>query len=125
MRRCQIRANRLVRNLFNSWTRAPSTIIKDEMVRDPYRACLKCRAEIDVDHGEWVADFPGRLTHGYRRDDPGNCETEHLVHLVVCQDFVELDQLMERFKVERCVIDGLPETHATRDFARRHRGDSS
>ncbi len=170
-----------------------------------YRACLKCGAELDVDHGEWVADFPGRLTHGYRisqlfsskvdpaeilgeyrktrfperffnlkigipwadlerrldvasvlslcssapmqekvedhadsimgvdtgkdlhvvilRDDPDDSETEHLVHLAVCQDFAELDQLMERFKVERCVIDGLPETHATRDFARRHRGN--
>ncbi len=29
---------------------------------------------------------------------------------------------MERFQVERCVIDGLPETHATREFARRHAG---
>jgi hypothetical protein len=29
---------------------------------------------------------------------------------------------MERFGVMRCVIDGLPETHATRAFAERHRG---
>ena len=33
-----------------------------------------------------------------------------------------LDALMERFHVDRCVIDGLPETHATREFAQRHRG---
>jgi len=56
------------------------------------------------------------------RDAPEDSETEHLVHLAVCQDFAELDDLMKRFKVERCVIDGLPETHATRDFAHRHRG---
>jgi hypothetical protein len=29
---------------------------------------------------------------------------------------------MERFQVRRCVIDGLPETHATRAFASRHAG---
>jgi hypothetical protein len=29
---------------------------------------------------------------------------------------------MERFKVSRCVIDALPEIHATRAFASRHRG---
>ena len=29
---------------------------------------------------------------------------------------------MNRFKIDRCVIDGLPETHATRAFATRHRG---
>jgi hypothetical protein len=169
-----------------------------------YRACLKCGNELDVDRGEWVADFPGRLAHGYRisqlfsskvdpaeilqeyrktrfperffnlkigipwadlerrldvasvlcvcsnvpmqekaeadghsimgvdtgkdlhavilRDAPDDSETGHVVHLAVCQEFAELDALMERFKVERCVIDGLPETHATRDFAHRHRG---
>lgn len=30
--------------------------------------------------------------------------------------------LIRRFRVDRCVIDGLPETHATRKFAQRHRG---
>jgi hypothetical protein len=29
---------------------------------------------------------------------------------------------MQRFSIQRCVIDGLPETHATRAFAQRHRG---
>ena len=38
-------------------------------------------------------------------------------------DFSDLDTLMKRFGVERCVIDGLPETHATRDFARRWERD--
>jgi len=42
-----------------------------------------------------------------------------LVHLGVCRDFGELDGLMARFGVQHCVIDGLPETHATREFAIR------
>ncbi len=45
-----------------------------------------------------------------------------LVHLAVCHDFAELAELMKRFPVGRCVIDGLPETHATREFARAHAG---
>jgi hypothetical protein len=47
---------------------------------------------------------------------------DHVVHLAVCNDFSELDALMERFGVVRCVIDGLPETHATRAFAERQGG---
>jgi Phage terminase large subunit (GpA) len=47
---------------------------------------------------------------------------ESIVHLAVCRDFADLDALMERFQVGNCVIDGLPETHATREFAKRHRG---
>ena len=53
-----------------------------------------------------------------------NCKCDGLpdriVHLAVCNDFAELDELMKRFHVEVCVIDGLPETHATREFAKRH-----
>lgn len=45
-----------------------------------------------------------------------------LLHLAVVHDFAELDALIDRFQVERCVIDGLPEIHATREFARRHPG---
>jgi hypothetical protein len=45
---------------------------------------------------------------------------DRIVHLAVCQDFAQLDELMERFSVSCCVIDGLPETHATRAFAQRH-----
>ena len=47
---------------------------------------------------------------------------KRLIHLQVCQSFEELDELMERFKVQRCVVDGLPETHATRAFAKRQAG---
>ncbi|MFC1573213.1 phage terminase large subunit family protein [Candidatus Eisenbacteria bacterium] len=62
----------------------------------------------------------GKLLHvvilqNTRRDEP-----HRLVHLAVCRDFEELDSLMKTFRVSRCVIDGLPETHATRAFANRH-----
>ena len=46
----------------------------------------------------------------------------NVVHLQVCNEFEELDALMKKFRVTRCVIDGLPETHATRAFAKRHNG---
>lgn len=44
-----------------------------------------------------------------------------LIHLAACHDFEELQRLMDRFNVQRCVIDGLPETHATREFTTRNR----
>jgi hypothetical protein len=50
----------------------------------------------------------------------GEEQKRRLVHLAVCQEFAELDSLMESFRIHRCVIDGLPETHATRAFAQRH-----
>jgi len=56
------------------------------------------------------------------RSHPDFNGPDTLVHLAVCHDFSELDGLMERFDVQSCVIDGLPETHATREFARRHHG---
>lgn len=56
------------------------------------------------------------------RGDDADWEKHHLVHAGVYQDFSELDALITRFSVVRCVIDGLPETHATREFARKHGG---
>ena len=44
-----------------------------------------------------------------------------LIDLRICSTFEDLDDLMGRYQIWKCVIDGLPETHATRDFARRHR----
>jgi hypothetical protein len=169
-----------------------------------YRACSACGGELDMDQGEWVADWPSRPIHGYRisqlfsstvdpaeilreyrttrfpdrfynlkigipwsdlgrrldtasvlslctgrpmaesidgswgamgvdtgRDlhvvilenqDPSGKKPKRLIHLAVCHEFGELDALMERFRIDRCVIDGLPETHATREFAGRHAG---
>jgi hypothetical protein len=45
-----------------------------------------------------------------------------LVHLCECHEFSGLDALMKRFRVDLCVIDSLPETFATREFAKAHRG---
>jgi hypothetical protein len=167
-----------------------------------YRACPDCEHELDVDQGEWVADFPDRAIHGYRisqlfstKVDPGEILEEYrntlyperfynlkvgipwadlerrvdpasvlalrtrmtgwddsrhtfvmgvdtgknlhvvilrkdlqrrgyldLIDLDVCQSFEDLDYYMDRFRVWKCVIDGMPETHATREFARRHLG---
>jgi hypothetical protein len=46
-----------------------------------------------------------------------------LIYLHECREFSELDALMKRFHVDLCVIDSLPETYATREFANRHRGN--
>jgi hypothetical protein len=57
------------------------------------------------------------------KQDPSNDQRQILIHLGVYREFEQLDELMRRFKVDRCVIDGLPETHATRQFAERHGGN--
>ena len=55
------------------------------------------------------------------RRRPGDGKRQ-IIYLGVHESFAELDDLMRRFKVQRCVIDALPETHITREFARRQRG---
>ncbi len=55
-------------------------------------------------------------------DDRKDRDWQEVVYLGVCQEFGELDGLMERFAIHTCVIDGLPETHSTRSFAKRHCG---
>jgi len=78
--------------------------------------CDRCTCVMGVDTGK-------NLHVVILRDGEGNDgEKRHLIHLAVCQDFSDLDRIMEQFHIWRCVIDGLPETHATRDFARRHPG---
>ena len=37
--------------------------------------------------------------------------------------FPELEPLMERYHVRRCVIDAAPELHLAREFALRHKGN--
>ena len=56
-------------------------------------------------------------------DTDDEFERHHLVHLGIYREFEQLDELMERYRIDRCVIDGMPETHATREFAERHRGE--
>ncbi|MBD3237490.1 MAG: phage tail protein [Candidatus Eisenbacteria bacterium] len=64
----------------------------------------------------------GKNLHAVILQNAKHDEPRRLVHLAVCQDFEDLDRLMRAFPVRRCVIDGLPETHATRAFAKRHAG---
>ncbi len=177
-------------------------IIRQRQDGEYYRACPKCDAELNMDAGEWVADFPDRKTHGYRisqlfssKVDPGEileeyrrtrfperfynlkiglawadtsnrldqaavlaccgeqgmlerCESRcsmgvdtgrelhvvisrfvpdgngnrQVVYIGVHHEYPELDELMKRFRVMRCVIDALPEIHASRAFAKRHPG---
>lgn len=80
-------------------------------------------AEEDTD-GTAMGVDTGRQLHAviikpgsYRNRAP-----DRIVHLAECSSFEELDDLMKRFHVAACVIDGLPETHATRQFAGRHGG---
>lgn len=170
-----------------------------------YLACPHCQAALNIDQGEWVADFPERKIHGYRisqlfsskvdpgdilreyretrypdrfynlkigipwadlerrldimsvlslcteavmpdgadgngtytmgidtgrqlhvvvlrREDGQNTKRQQVVHLGVYPEFDDLDALMARYRVQMCVIDGLPEGHATRSFAKRHPG---
>jgi hypothetical protein len=56
------------------------------------------------------------------REDPKEYYPQTIVYLGACHEFEELDALMKRFNVQRCVIDGLPETYATGQFAKRHYG---
>jgi hypothetical protein len=178
------------------------TIIRQADDGTYYRACPKCGAELDVDKGEWVPDFPGRPIHGYRisqlfslKVDPGEIMEEYrttrfpdrfynlkigipwadlerrvdpatvlsllttitdyqprehyftmgvdtgkqlhivilrwdwdhkgkldLIQLAIESRFEALDWYMKRFDISKCVIDGLPETHAARRFAKRHYG---
>jgi hypothetical protein len=58
-----------------------------------------------------------------RRWDPsGKDPKREVIWIGTAHSYEELDSLVERFQVSRCVIDALPEIHATRAFAERHRG---
>lgn len=52
----------------------------------------------------------------------GSRNSNRVVHIGEYQDFEELDDLMEQFNVQCCVIDGMPETREARRFAKRHKG---
>lgn len=169
-----------------------------------FRACPKCSAELDLAKGEWVADWPGIPTHGYRisqlfssKVDPGEIIDEYrlarfadrfynlkigipwadldrrldtasvlalcsdaplpeksrrrrvmgvdvgklfhavvlledenapwgklynVVHLGEHRSWEDIDILMKQYDIQTCVIDAMPEIHATREFAKRHSG---
>ena len=59
-------------------------IIRKHRDGEYFRACVHCGGELDLDEGEWVADFPDRKTHGYRisqlfssKVDPGEILREY------------------------------------------------
>ena len=56
------------------------------------------------------------------REDFQDRKRQQVVHLRAYADFSDLDAVIARYRVQMCVIDGLPETHETRKFAERHRG---
>ncbi len=49
-------------------------------------------------------------------------EKRQVLYIGTRQDYSELDELMKKYNITTCVIDALPEIHATRDFANRHPG---
>jgi hypothetical protein len=81
----------------------------EPMLEEPKRICV-----LGVD--------TGRQLHAIVLQQDGMYwEKPHrIVHLAVCNEFSELDHLFDKFRITCCVIDGLPETHATRAFAKRH-----
>lgn len=52
-----------------------------------------------------------------------NSERHQIVYIGIHHSYAELDELMKRFNVWLCIIDALPDIHATREFARRHGGN--
>ena len=52
----------------------------------------------------------------------GDNKVREVVYLGTRQHYGELDELIRRYNVALCVIDALPEIHATREFASRHAG---
>ena len=51
-----------------------------------------------------------------------NFKAGKIIHIGIYKDWDELDGLMRRFHVSRCVVDAMPETRNARAFAERHRG---
>jgi hypothetical protein len=82
------------------------------------RATLKAAADATA----MGVDTGSQLHAVVLQPDRVDRTVKKLIHLQVCHSFEQLDELMERFQVRRCVIDGLPDTHATRAFASRHAG---
>jgi hypothetical protein len=57
-----------------------------------------------------------------RRDGKGEGGKREVVWIGTAQSYEELDDLIKRFQISRCVIDAMPEIHSTREFAKRHGG---
>ncbi len=58
-----------------------------------------------------------------RRHDPkGEDPKREVIWIGTAQSYEELDAMMDRYDISTCVIDAMPEIHATREFAKRHPG---
>jgi hypothetical protein len=65
----------------------------------------------------------GKLLHVViLQRDPLDYKKQRLGRLEVCREWSDLDGLMKRFKVARCVMDAQPEIHMARQLAARHVG---
>ena len=82
-------------------------------IEDRYRGREQCT--MGVDTGKDLHVVVSRFLDESR-------EKREVIYIGTRQAYSELDELMEQFNVGTCVIDALPEIHATRDFANRHPG---
>lgn len=82
-------------------------------------------AEVAGIQGRWMGVDVGKKLHvwieHYSERWNGNGQ-RYLVAALEVDDFRELDELMQRFRVETCVIDAHPDLHAARDFQARWPG---
>jgi hypothetical protein len=46
----------------------------------------------------------------------------HIVYACICDSWEDLDELLTRYNVDQCVVDGLPEQSSAKKFAERHWG---
>ena len=74
---------------------------------------------IGVDVGIRLHVVVREATDWHRRNEDAQ---PRLVFVGELDSFQQIHSLLERFNVERCVIDALPETHLAREFALRHKG---
>jgi phage terminase large subunit GpA-like protein len=58
----------------------------------------------------------------YRISATGPERARYVLTMGACRTWEELSELMERYRVRRCVIDAQPELHATQAWAAKHKG---
>jgi hypothetical protein len=82
-----------------------------------------CRTEPPPEGWRYMGVDTGKRLHVVVLQTTGyKAWPAHVVHLEVVPTFEDLDRLMREHRIWCCVIDGLPETHKTREFAERQRG---
>jgi hypothetical protein len=90
-------------------------------------AVLACLGDVtpwrDEDHECHMGVDTGKQFHVViLRKDISDREPTTILYVTTCESFDELGDLMDRFQVRRCVIDAMPEIHATRQFAKEFSG---